>query len=194
MFTWLAILHCHLVCVCGKSYEGEKISKKENIRSPNDAWKGYLKSWNWWNSQSFQRHCPLTPQGGFTPPHMNLQLQGVLVLTHVIAIIIKLNPSWKIEVSKSAWIKPWSISYGFPFRSTSWSTLGFLLIQVYKNMTNLLQLTLLVFRFFVKPFADYLSLHYNTPLCGCFFKKSYIQNICVCSMTYLNKWKLFHRQ
>ena len=29
-----------------------------------DAWKGYLKTWDWWNSQSFQRYCLWNPQGG----------------------------------------------------------------------------------------------------------------------------------
>ena len=33
------------------------VLKKENIRPPNDAWKGYLKTWDRWKSQSFQRQC-----------------------------------------------------------------------------------------------------------------------------------------
>ena len=86
--------------------------KKETIKSPNDAWKGYLKTWARWNSQSFQGHCPWNLQGGgggFTVLHMNPQLQESNVLMHVVSwpMAIKLNPSWKTEVSKGAWIKPW---------------------------------------------------------------------------------------
>ena len=39
--------------------------KEENIRPPNDEWKSYLKTWHWWNSQTFQGYCPWAPQGGF---------------------------------------------------------------------------------------------------------------------------------
>ena len=48
------------------------------------------------------------PQG-FTAPHMNPQLPGSTVLMHIVSwpMTIKLNPSWKTEVSKCAWIKPW---------------------------------------------------------------------------------------
>ena len=48
------------------------------------------------------------PQG-FTAPHMNPQLQGSTVLMHIVSwsMTIKLNPSWKTEVSKCAWKKPW---------------------------------------------------------------------------------------
>ena len=62
--------------------ETKRVLKKEKIRSPNDAWKGYLKTWDWGNSQSFQRHCPQTLQGGFTAHHMNPHLQRANVLTH----------------------------------------------------------------------------------------------------------------
>ena len=76
--------------------KAKRVLKKENIRSPNDAWKGYLKTWD------------QTPQGGFTRPNMNPpQQQGANVLIQVglwpMAII--LNPSSKTEVSKGAWIK-----------------------------------------------------------------------------------------
>ena len=56
MFTRPAILCCHLVCGGGemkspcKSYADKKKPKKEKIRSPNDAWKGYLKTWGTWTS------------------------------------------------------------------------------------------------------------------------------------------------
>ena len=82
MFTGLAILCCHLVRSGGetkplcKPYAGKKRPKKGKIRSPNGAWKGYLKTWDWSNSQSSQRHIPWTPQGGLTTLHMSPQLQG----------------------------------------------------------------------------------------------------------------------
>ena len=31
---------------CKKYVQKEKDLKKETIKSPNDAWKGYLKTWN----------------------------------------------------------------------------------------------------------------------------------------------------
>ena len=41
---------------CKKSIQKEKRDlKKKKIRSPNDAWKEYLKTWDHWNSQRFQR-------------------------------------------------------------------------------------------------------------------------------------------
>ena len=122
MFTWLPILCCHLVlslmCVGGetkspcKSYAGKKRPKEEKIRSPNDAWKGYFKTWDWWNSQRYQGHCPWTPQGGLTAPHMNPPAASANVLTYIglWSMTIKLNPSWKTEVNKSAWIKPWNVA------------------------------------------------------------------------------------
>ena len=61
MFTWLVVLCCHLVWWWGddvsKSYTGKKRPKKKKIRSPNDAWQRYLKTWDQWNSQIFQEHC-----------------------------------------------------------------------------------------------------------------------------------------
>ena len=39
--------------------KAKRVLKKEKIRSPNDAWKGYLKTWD------------QTTQGGFTRPNMN---------------------------------------------------------------------------------------------------------------------------
>ena len=113
MFTQLAIFCCHFVCGCDEVImqvlqRPNNFLKKEKIRSPNDAWKSYLKTWDRKNSQSFQGHCPWTRQGGFTALHMNPQLQVANVLPHVglLPTVIKLNPSWKTEVSKSAWIKP----------------------------------------------------------------------------------------
>ena len=82
MLTWLVVLCCHLVCggeetkSSYKCYTGEKKKKKEKIRSLNDAWQGYLKTWDQGNSQIFQGHCPWTPQRGLTMPHRTPQLQG----------------------------------------------------------------------------------------------------------------------
>ena len=81
--------------------KAKSVLKKAKIGSSNDAWKGYLKTWNQWNSQSFQGNCLWTLQEGFTAPHVNNQLQGASA-----PMTIKLNPSWKTEVSKSAWINP----------------------------------------------------------------------------------------
>ena len=49
------------------------------------------------------------PKRRFRAPHRNPQVQGYNMLTHswLWPTGIKLNPSWKMEVSKSAWIKPW---------------------------------------------------------------------------------------
>ena len=68
--------------------------KMEKIRSFSDAWKGYLKTWDRWNSQSFQGHyltwgaysAPYEPPVAMTnlPTHIGLWLTT-----------IKLNPSWK---------------------------------------------------------------------------------------------------
>ena len=63
-----------------------------------------MKTWDQWNSQIFQGHFSWTPQRGLAAPHMNSQLQRVNVLMHIPHG--KVNPSWKTEVSKSAWIKP----------------------------------------------------------------------------------------
>ena len=38
---------------------------------------------NAWDSQSFQGHCPVTPQGRLTAPHMNLPVAMTNVLTRV---------------------------------------------------------------------------------------------------------------
>ena len=95
---------CHFVSCAGK-----KRPKKEKIRSLNDAWKGYLKTWGWWNSQSFQGHCLGPHKGGLQHPY-EPPVAMFNMLTHVRLWprAIKLSSSWKTEVSKSAWIKPWS--------------------------------------------------------------------------------------
>ena len=53
--------------------------------------------------------APGTYKVGFTVPYMNPQLQESNVLMHIVLqpMAIKLNPSWKMEVSKGAWTKPW---------------------------------------------------------------------------------------
>ena len=54
----------------------QKRPENKKIRSPSDARKDYLKTWDRWNSQSFQKHFLWTLEGGLTAPHMNPQLQG----------------------------------------------------------------------------------------------------------------------
>ena len=73
---WYVHMTHHFVLPFSVWWWGEKVTmqvwltqakrdvKMETIRSPNDAWKGYLKTWDRWNSQSIQNHCPWTPQGG----------------------------------------------------------------------------------------------------------------------------------
>ena len=89
MFIWLAILCCHLVCVGAK-----RDLKMEKIRSFSDAWKGYLKTWDRWNSQSFQGHYLIW--GAYSAPYEPLVAMTNLP-THVGLWLttIKLNPSWK---------------------------------------------------------------------------------------------------
>ena len=95
MFTWLVILCCHLVCGNGKTkspckfYAGKRDLKMEKIRSTNDAWKGFLKTWDWWNSQSFQgialgptrEACNLPYDPNPPPPHLPVAMANKL--THV---------------------------------------------------------------------------------------------------------------
>ena len=71
IFTWLAILCCHLVCGGGEmeSHASLKQAKRDlkmgKNMPPNDVWNlGYLKFWDQWIDQSFQGHCSWTPQGG----------------------------------------------------------------------------------------------------------------------------------
>ena len=98
---WNVHMTCHFVLpfsVWGHAslLQAKRDLRKEKIRSSNDAWKSYLKTWDWWNSESFQGHCPWNPAA------------RVIVLTYIglSSMAIKLNPSWKNEVSKSVWIKP----------------------------------------------------------------------------------------
>ena len=77
----------------------------KEIRSPNDAWNSYLKTWDHLNSQSFQE-----------------LMANVLMHVGLWPITIILNPSWKTEVRKSAWIKPW-----FPMRYFKISLYKFIL-------------------------------------------------------------------
>ena len=77
------------------------VLKKGNIRSPNDAWRGYLKTWDRWNSQSFQWQCQ---KWGLQCLIWISSCNGLTVGLWPRAI--KLNLSWKMEVSKSASIKP----------------------------------------------------------------------------------------
>ena len=115
MFTWIAIVLPFKVWWWGdmwkspcKSYGCKKWPKKQKIGSTNDAWKGYLKNQIRWYSQSFQG-LPLDPtKGDYSAPY-EPPAEGANVLMRVGSwpTVIKLNPSWKTEFSKSACIKPW---------------------------------------------------------------------------------------
>ena len=50
--------------------KAKRVLKKEKIRSPNDAWKGYLKLGIGEIAKAF-RDIALNPTRGFTAPHMN---------------------------------------------------------------------------------------------------------------------------
>ena len=84
--------------------------KKEKIRSPSDAWKGYLKTWNQLNSQSLQGHCPWTPKVALTVcPTWTLSCNSKRAdACSVMAYDHKTHSLMKNGVSKSAWIKPWT--------------------------------------------------------------------------------------
>ena len=120
MFTWLAILCCHLMCDHGetkspcKPYEGKKNSKKRKrlghkMIHGKAIWKPGIGE----TSKASRGSAPEPHKAGFAAPHMNLQLQEVILLMHIglWPTSVKLNPSWKSEVSRSAWINPW-ISMG----------------------------------------------------------------------------------
>ena len=116
IYSWFAILCCHLVCRCGetkspcKFYKGKKSSKK-----------GKCEITKWCMERLFEKlglvkfpKLPgAMPQGGFIVPQMSFQLQRANMLTHIELwpTAIKLNPSWKTEVRKSTWTKPWTGIY-----------------------------------------------------------------------------------
>ena len=69
--------------------------------SPNNAGKGYLKTWDWWNNESFQRYCPCTPEGGLTGPHTNFKLQELTCwCAYVMAYGHKTQSLWKNSQQK----------------------------------------------------------------------------------------------
>ena len=94
MFTWVVILRCHLVCGGGRQCHHASLTqakrdlKTEKIRSPNDAWKGYLKTWDCWNSQSFQGLFPWTPQGGLIAPPWTPSCKGQHTDAHWVTRLI----------------------------------------------------------------------------------------------------------
>ena len=111
--NWL--INTRLVCGVGdmksqcKSYEGKKTPKNGKDLVAEWCMEGYLKTWDWWNSQSFQGIASWTPQGGayysipYEPP---VAMSNMLTHVELWPRAIKLNPSWKVEFSKSGWIKP----------------------------------------------------------------------------------------
>ena len=58
-----------------------------------------------------EKALPLNPTRGTYSAHYEPQAARANMLTHngLWPTTIKLNPSWKTEISKSAWIKPWYI-------------------------------------------------------------------------------------
>ena len=116
--------------------------KMEKSRSTNDAWKGFLKTWDWWNSQSFQGHCSWPHKGGLhpplwppPPPPTPPSLQGLIswrTLGYGLATAIKPDPLWITEVIKSAWMKPlWSQNQDFwelTLKNTKFSQISELLL------------------------------------------------------------------
>ena len=109
------LINTLLVCGGGnmksqcKSSKGKKRPKNGKDLVAEWCMEGYLKTWDWWNSQSFQGHCPLDPARRayysipYEPP---VAMSNMLTHVELWPRAIKLNPSWKVEFSKSGWIKP----------------------------------------------------------------------------------------
>ena len=87
--------------------------KMGKSKSSDDAWKDYLKTWDGWNSQSFQGYSPGPNKVGLTAPPYELPvaMANMLALIGLWPMAIKLKPLWKTEVSKSAWTKPYFILF-----------------------------------------------------------------------------------
>ena len=91
--------------------EAKRDLKMEKIRSPNDGWKGYLKTWDKWNSQGgAYRRTYSTP---LNPPVARV---NVLLNVEFCSTTIKLNPPWKRQVCKSSWIKSSMMCKGWHHR------------------------------------------------------------------------------
>ena len=94
-------------------------------------------------------------KGAYSAPY-EIPAARANVLTYVglWSTAIKLNPSWKMEVSKSAWIKgcKWSrlASSNFQFSWLSWRQRFFLIYEMYNKygqlgrVTNALKLTVII--------------------------------------------------
>ena len=95
MITWVASLCCHLVCGGGRQghHAGLTQAKRDLKREQIKSWKGYLKTWNCWNSQSFQGPYLWTPQRGLTAPPW--------------------TPSWKGQRADARWV----MAYGYKTQS-----------------------------------------------------------------------------
>ena len=107
MFSWLSILHYLLV---GRQthhanlMQAKKVpKKKKKITSPNDDLKGCLKTWDCRSIAS----GPHKGGGGAysTPYETPAARANRLTYIGFWPMTIKLNPSWKMDVSKSACIK-----------------------------------------------------------------------------------------
>ena len=112
------------------SVEKEKRDlEKEKVRSPNNAWKSYFKTWDQWKSQSFLGLCPCTPQNsilhekrslakvlGWNPEHLNKfrksekwkNMESKFVNEKYISIVLKLletfQNNWSVYFIPILWI------------------------------------------------------------------------------------------
>ena len=118
MFTWIAILCCHLVCGAGR-WRQKKTSKGKRLghqmKHGKAIWKPGIAE-----IVKASRDFAHEPHKGGSPlpPFLEPPAARAYLLTHVelCPTAIKLNPSWKTEVNKSAWIKPWlSIDFSWMF-------------------------------------------------------------------------------
>ena len=96
---------CHLVCGCGetkspcKSYAGKKRPKKgkhngHQIMHGTAIWKPRISK-------------IAKASRGSAPYEHSAARANMVTFVGLWPTAIKLNPSWKTDVSKSAWIKPW---------------------------------------------------------------------------------------
>ena len=106
MFTWLAILCCHLVCGAGetkstcKSYAGKKRPKKKRLGHQMMHGKAIWKSGIGETAKAPRGIAPGPYRGTYSTPY-ELPAAGANMLTYV--------GLWAMAIkrSNSAWIKPW---------------------------------------------------------------------------------------
>ena len=115
MFTWIAIVLPFKVWWWGdmgkspcKSYGCKKWPKNKRLGQRMMHGKAIWKI-RFGDIAKASKDCPWTPQRPHYSAPYEPPAEGANVLMRVGSwpMVIKLNPSWKTEVSKSAWIKPW---------------------------------------------------------------------------------------